>query len=258
MVDNNEIKEFVENVISKAFDKVQKAYDNHREYDVKKNNESVSYEDNSIVFPMYGEHITDEKRKTRISEQELRFAFVEAFKKLNEDNKYYFSVETPTEGRYKFPKGEMPEIVDDGGQSGNFDLVIHDESLRRICFIEFKAKYPNDRSFQKDFLKLANKKEDKDKTDVLRYFIHMVTEYNKSKIKGILQAATDVLNHAIASKREVEPVSYILYSLNAHDKQNDNTEIAKDFSSNGEIDASADIKGISLHWYDEQTKDIKS
>lgn len=256
MVDNNEIKEFVENVISKAFDKVQRAYDNHKEYDAKKDSVSVSYEDTAIVFPMYGEHI-NLNDKTRISEQELRFAFVEAFNEENKDKKYYYSVETPTNSKYLFKGKNTPRIIPrnkKGGKSGQFDLVIHDSNMNRRCLIEFKAGSPSEKGIKKDFLKLANKNENKDGTDVQHYFIHMVTEYNVSKIEGVLQAAAGVLKHAKETQKEIESVNYILYSLN----ENDNTQIAKDFSSNGEIGAIVKKKGIFLHWYDEQTKEICS
>lgn len=191
MTGNSEITTFVEDVMSLAFTKVQKAYDNHREYDVKKKNASVSYEDTAIVFPMYGEHITDEKRKTRISEQELRFAFVEAFKKLNEDNKYYFSVETPTNSKYLFKGKNTPRIIPPnkkGGKSGQFDLVIHDSNMKRVCLIEYKAGSPSEKEIKKDFLKLANPDEDVDGTNPLRYFIHLVendlTCNDSTKIKN--------------------------------------------------------------------------
>lgn len=217
MVDNNEIKEFVENVISKAFDKVQRAYDNHKEYDAKKDSVSVSYEDTAIVFPMYGEHI-NLNDKTRISEQELRFAFVEAFNEENKDKKYYYSVETPTNSKYLFKGKNTPRIISrnkSGGKSGQFDLVIHDSNLKRVCLIEFKAGNPGERDFKKDLLKLANPNEDVDKTDRLRYFIHLVendfSSYEKIRnVRNWLPSA-----NGLSSSKEVR---YVCYSLEQRGK----------------------------------------
>lgn len=216
MVDNNEIKEFVENVISKAFDKVQRAYDNHKEYDAKKDSVSVSYEETAIVFPMYGEHI-NLNDKTRISEQELRFAFVEAFKEENKNNKYYFSVETPTNSKYLFKGKNTPRIISKnkkGGQSGKFDLVIHDENLKRICLIEFKAGNVGEKDFKKDFLKLANSNEDIDITKPLRYFIHLVESDLSSHTKINKENALNWLPDAEGLTQPACDVIYKCYSLN--------------------------------------------
>ena len=51
-----------------------------------------------MVFPKY------RNKETRVSEQELRFAFIEAFNELNKENNWglYYSVETPTEKNTDF------------------------------------------------------------------------------------------------------------------------------------------------------------
>lgn len=214
---NSDIQKFVEDVIEKAFEKVQKAYDNHREFDVKQKNALVPYEDTSIVFPMYGEHITNQKDKTRISEQELRFAFVEAFKEENKNNKYYFSVETPTNSKYLFKGKNTPRIISKnkkGGQSGKFDLVIHDENLKRICLIEFKAGNVGEKDFKKDFLKLANSNEDIDITKPLRYFIHLVENDLSSHTKINKENALNWLPNAEGLTQPACDVIYKCYSLN--------------------------------------------
>ena len=207
---NSDIQTFVEGVINKSFEKVQKAYDNHKEFDAK--NTSVPYEDTSIVFPMYGEHITN--RKTRISEQELRFAFVEAFKEENKDNKYYFSVETPTNSKYLLKGKNTPRIISKnkkGGKSGQFDLVIHNSSMKRVCLIEFKAGSPSEKEIKKDFLKLANPNEDVDEINPLRYFIHLVEKFEKNKINNRLKSANDIIDVRLNNKAVT--VNYVLFSL---------------------------------------------
>ena len=75
-----------------------------------------------LVFPRYRE-----KEDLRISEQEARFAFVEALCQ----GPFRYSVETPTDKLYKFT-GKTPI-------SAQTDLAVHDASGRsRICNIEFK------------------------------------------------------------------------------------------------------------------------
>lgn len=238
MSTNSEINEILKQVLERTFEKVQKAFDNNRECLVKRGEKSSSNEVTTLVFPKYGEHRQGIEDKTRISEQELRFAFTEAFEEIAKENNLFYSVETPTEGKYRFPKDALPRIDDKNGKSGNFDLVIHDENLKRICLIEFKANYPSERSFQKDFLKLANKNEDKDDTDVLRYFIHMVVNYNESKIKKIINAASEVLKEAKRYKNEIETVNYVLFSLN----ESDNKIIEQDISKHNKISTNIQLQ----------------
>ena len=64
----------------------------------------------------------------RVSEQEARFAFVEALAA----GSLTFSVEAPTSKLYQFT-GKSP-------LSAQTDLAIHDEAGGRICNVEFKAK----------------------------------------------------------------------------------------------------------------------
>ena len=104
-----------------------------------------------------------------MSEQELRFVFVEQFNKIAKDNNLYYSVETPTRGKYSFSKKEKP-CVNKNGQSGEFDMVIHNEQGERICLIEFKANFPAVGDYEKDFLKLENESN----SGCPAYFIQLV------------------------------------------------------------------------------------
>lgn len=94
--------------------------------------------------------------KIRVSEQELRFAFVEQFSKYCTEHllPWGYSVETPTVHRYSFSDVEEPRMVLSGGESGSIDLCIHDENLNRIALIEFKAHNPEINAFKKDSCKL--------------------------------------------------------------------------------------------------------
>ena len=131
-----------------------------------------------IVFP--------KKRKDpiRISEQELRFVFVEQLnREINKGWDVYYSVETPTCDTYSgFKGGETPK-QDDKGRSGEFDLVIFNEKLQRIALIEFKANNASEHDHEKDFVKLNNKKEGDG--NVLRYFIEMVRSFDNGTLSSI-------------------------------------------------------------------------
>ena len=79
----------------------------------------------SLIFPQYhGKRVGS----LRVSEQEARFAFVEALCQ----SRLMYSVEAPTTKLYQFT-GKTP-------LSAQTDLVVHDESGIPICNIEFKAK----------------------------------------------------------------------------------------------------------------------
>ena len=112
-----------------------------------------------LLFPKYRED-----DNIRVSEQELRFIFVEQFDqycKMNNWNVRY-SVETPTHKKYIFSniKGEnkpVPRIADnsDEGVSARFDVTINDEMGSILFPIEFKANNPDELSFKKDLFKLV-------------------------------------------------------------------------------------------------------
>lgn len=125
-----------------------------------------------IIFPIYSD------AEIRLSEQELRFIFVEQFNEYCRENKlhWYYSVETPTENKYLFKEQKKPKR-DEGGQSGMFDLTIHDECFKRIALIEFKALNPKESCFTKDFLKLREEGK-----EILTYFIMYIKSYRSDTI----------------------------------------------------------------------------
>ena len=75
-----------------------------------------------LVFPRY------RAKGLRVSEQEARFAFVEALSQ----RPLRYSVEAPTSKLYSF-SGKTP-------MSAQTDLQLHGESETGICNVEFKAK----------------------------------------------------------------------------------------------------------------------
>lgn len=96
----NSNKEHVKKIIAQTFEVIKKVYDTQKE---EFGNSSEFCESGSrIIFPKYSGRYRN--GETRISEQELRFIFVEQFNKYCKKNSWnaYYSVETPTEEKYIF------------------------------------------------------------------------------------------------------------------------------------------------------------
>lgn len=176
-----DLDNIIEDILEGAIERLKDAYDSRKE------SLSPNFKSNKngcrLVFPIKRD------KQTRVSEQELRFAFVEAFNDYykNEDKnkdkpQLFYSVETPTRDPYSGFSTSEPH-VDPNGQSGNIDLVIHDEKGERVCLIEFKAHSAGYNDYLKDFVKLDNPEESKRKEDkkreenngkrTLRYFINI-------------------------------------------------------------------------------------
>lgn len=187
-MNKEELKEVIDAIINNTFTRLENVYLKHKEGF---NNAGLPLENESrLVFPAYYYDEKGEKKVkgTRISEQELRFAFVEEFnsycrennKRVNNKNLFY-SVETPTKDTYS-GFSDDPKI-DPNGRSGEFDMVIYDENLTRGCLIEFKANNADEVDHKKDFLKLDN--DEGDNESVLRYFIEIVKSYSDATIKSL-------------------------------------------------------------------------
>ncbi len=176
-------KERIEEIIKDTFDVIQKVYHTQREGDG--NHKDFCESQSRIIFPKYSGRYRN--GETRISEQELRFIFVEQFNKYCKNNSWnaYYSVETPTEEKYIFSKKgdkNCPYKVDgegNGGQSAMIDLCIHDDKFERIALIEFKALNPKESAFAKDFCKLSNE------PTCLTFFIMIVKSHANGTITNI-------------------------------------------------------------------------
>ena len=172
-------KDHINSIIKETFDVIQNVYDKQREVGGEKNNSPES----RIIFP--------KKRgdKIRISEQELRFIFVEQLNKYIRDNKWnvFYSVETPTLGRYSF-KGKEPIVDEINGQSASFDLVIHDNDYKRIALIEFKANNSDEYEHKKDFLKLSYPEKEGKENDV--FFIEIVDGATSETFRSLSNKAS--------------------------------------------------------------------
>ena len=194
------VKNHIDVIITNTFNTISEVYRTQME-----NQKIGTYNNNSsrIIFPLKRES-KDKKEEFRISEQELRFVFVEEF------NKYcskkwdgYYSVETPTRKRYDFSNKEMPCKVDyPNGQSAMVDFSIflkEQDKLTRVALIEFKALNPDKQSYMKDYVKLLNE----DQKFV--YFIMIVKSANDRTIKSIaekIKASYD--NAGLDTEKKVE------------------------------------------------------
>ena len=120
----------------------------------------------------------------RISEQELKMAFIEVFladKELAEEG-YTYSVETPTERLYKFSKDGKPvdKLICDSGRKGNIDLTIFDHNGKSAGIIEFKARNDGEFSHGKDLFKLANEPD-----GPIRFFVEIYTKTDNATVASI-------------------------------------------------------------------------
>ena len=194
------VKKHIDVIIKKTFNTISVVYRTQME-----NQKIGTYNNNSsrIIFPLKRES-KDKKEEFRISEQELRFVFVEEFNKYCSKNwDAYYSVETPTSKRYDFSNKEMPCKVDyPNGQSAMVDVSIflkEQDKLTRVALIEFKALNPDKQSYMKDYVKLLNE----DQKFV--YFIMIVKSANDRTIKSIaekIKASYD--NAGLDTEKKVE------------------------------------------------------
>jgi hypothetical protein len=175
-------KEHIDKIIANSFEVLEAVY--KEQFEPKSDiagTPHLEHVGSRLIFPKYSE--TYRNAEIRLSEQELRFIFVEQFNKYCRENElhWYYSVETPTENRYLFKEQKKPKR-DESGRSGEFDLTIHDEYFKRIALIEFKALNHAESCFTKDFLKLREEGK-----EILTYFIMYIKSYD-SKTKDNLSA----------------------------------------------------------------------
>lgn len=128
-----------------------------------------------IVFP------NKRSGEIRVSEQELRFVFVEQLNKYCNEQSWdiRYSVETPTDKPYNFSKNLSCESPD--GRSAMFDLTVYDIDLHPICRIEFKAHNPEQYSYAKDILKLRTECGD----ECVGYFVQMLEKEDNGTSENI-------------------------------------------------------------------------
>lgn len=169
-----ELNTYICEIIDLSFKRLNDIY--------KANKERRTSTASRLIFP----HLRNDK--LRISEQELRFVFVEVFNHYCDTKglSLFYSIETPTNDTYDF-SGDPRRS--DSGKSAMFDLVIFDEGYNRRALIEFKAKNAEAKSHKKDIVKLSNLKEGSE--DVLRYFIEIIDNCDDGTINSLRMKLSD-------------------------------------------------------------------
>lgn len=169
-MDKNKLHACICDIIDKSFKRLAEIY--------KCNVVGKPSEVSRLIFPRY--RVSNE---LRISEQELRFIFIEVFNQYCEENdiELLYSIETPSLDKYNFKNNPQ---TSDNGQSAMFDLVIFDRSFTRRVLIEFKANNADEKSHRKDIVKLINPQEGSE--DVLRCFIEVVENSNNRTIESLI------------------------------------------------------------------------
>ena len=192
-IKTEEIKKAVSVIIKKTFEKLVDIYRYHKEGNYE---ETISGKKSRLIFPCYGDHRKNRKNRdneVRVSEQELRFAFVESlYEYCSEENhlELFYSIETPTQFKYSFKDKKNPHKCEeqdedyDSAQSAQFDLVLYDNTMTRRVYIEFKANNASMEEHQKDFCKLS---EDPSNDNTLCYFIEIVKSHNDKTIESLKQ-----------------------------------------------------------------------
>lgn len=189
-------QEKLEKVIEKTFTILR---DNHSE--------------SRIVFPTY----RDSQR--RVSEQELRFVFVEQVQNLLKEYDYYYSVETPTNSKYVFSENKkyaIPYVATTPGygRSASFDLSIEDRNGNTIAIIEFKAKSADAHEYAKDLCKLWNPYE----RSHYKYFLNLFEKIGSDTKNRFMEKLDPKTNPWLNKKESNENVILIAQSLRAQDK----------------------------------------
>lgn len=170
IMDKNKLHTCICEIIDKSFIRLAEIYEYNRE-------EKPS-EVSRLIFPRHRD-----SNELRISEQELRFIFVEVFNQYCEEHgiELLYSIETPSLDKYDFKNNPQ---ASKNGQSAMFDLVIFDRNFTRRALIEFKANNADKNSHLKDIVKLNNPQEGPE--NVLRYFIEVIEHSNHRTTESLI------------------------------------------------------------------------
>ena len=184
----NELQSILNSIIENTFKVLKTVYNSQKDG---QNEESKAEKiESRIFFPKKRDDTV------RISEQELRFVFVEQFLQTPETKTWHYSVETPTHYKYISAREKNePGITDQRGKkSGKTDLTVYDNTGTPVAFFEFKAGRlsPNDdkkvfnREFKYDVIKLvadSQYAESQYNNNCLGYSLHLI-EKDDDKIKN--------------------------------------------------------------------------
>lgn len=180
-----DIKDKIAEVLDRTFQVLDKCYVYNDEATGKANLQASG---SRLIFPCYSKTFRNGDR--RISEQELRFVFIEQFNQYCDETGWnaYYSVETPTEWKYRFSGEAKPHKTEDNdGQSAMVDVCIHDNQGSRVCLIEFKAGNPEEFCYIKDLVKLKEEGQ-------LGFFVQLLEKQNSATWPSIIGKIESDLN----------------------------------------------------------------
>lgn len=210
----------MEEITRRSFKVIKKVYASQREAK-QENKENLPEIGSRILIPKYSEH-RKPSEKDRISEQELRFIFVEQLNKYADENNIdlYYSVETPTDKSYVFDEdngGPMVVAPKGKGVSARIDLAIMAKdagNFKRIALIEFKAHNPDVNDYRKDICKLIN--EERDNPDCLKYFIQIINVKNEQRTWNNIENKKITAIDDLKEKKNIEySIEYRCFNLNS-------------------------------------------
>jgi hypothetical protein len=176
-MDTNKLNNYLLEIVQESSKELLKIYHN------KSNRET------NLIFPKYT------KGQDRISEQEFRFTFIHFLKPSKAFN-LFFSVETPTEKKYKFSKDAK------GERSASSDLSFYNGE-DKVMNIEFKANPTAQYSINKDIQKLTTE-------NINGAWIHLIDGEDKGTIERLFEKFKIAFNNFPTSKK---PISFHILIL---------------------------------------------
>lgn len=172
-----DIKDRIIEILDRTFQVLDKCYAHNDEESGKA---SLLESGSRLIFPCYSRTYRPGER--RISEQELRFVFIEQFNQYCDETGWdaYYSVETPTKWKYRFSGEAKPHKTEgNDGQSAMVDVCIHDNKGSRVGLIEFKAGNPEVFCYIKDLVKLKEEGQ-------LGFFVQLLEKQNSATWPSII------------------------------------------------------------------------
>lgn len=202
---DKEIKDRIVDILHNTFCVLDNCYNYNNEASSQADYEKAG---SRIIFPRYS------NGERRISEQELRFVFIDQFIRYCEKTPWdaYYSVETPTEWRYRFSGVEKPHKTDgEDGQSAMLDVCIHDNKGTRLCLIEFKAGNPDKFCYVKDLVKLYEEGK-------LGFFVQLLESQNSGTKKSIKKKI----------ELDIKDLNYVCHTLPSAKRESRTEYLSKD------------------------------
>lgn len=176
------IKDTFETIDKIYFETIDKIYKNRY-------GEITNSNGSRLIFPCYSNQNKTNKDQVRVSEQELRFVFIEKFCKYCDDNNldYYYSIETPSQYKYVFsekiesgkPLPRKADKEDESPVSARFDMAIYNKNRKIVALVEFKNNESDSDKYEKDFIKLYEEKEDR-----ICLFIDLIEASNSGTLEN--------------------------------------------------------------------------